>query len=345
MLKKIAVIYDIIIIICPLVFFVWDYLPSFSFTLEIFLANQTLKLFCGLMCLFLALLRLNINMNSKIYVGLSAVVSSLLIVQVLNYSAGLPAYAQNDRMAVSTEGYFRTLQNTFTIYSHNVLYKGFCSDELLDTVGELSPDIVILQEFDERHYEFLNGKFEEMGYNGYCHYSQPTNGAFAFAVYSQFPVCNDSIFYTEGPLWKPQWPNHSFEFNYQGEWIKVVNVHIIPPHNPTKGDTPDPVQYSLVPVQMGAVFRAAGSGGNPAIICGDFNQTPSSSFIVDLRETFVDAWIEAGCGLGFSWFNPFPLFRIDYIFHSSHLRTIYCTTIKNEYSDHLGLFAVMSLNG
>lgn len=57
----------------------------------------------------------------------------------------------------------------------------------------------------------------------------------------------------------------------------------------------------------------------PVIVCGDFNDTPSSFTYRAVGEGLCDAFRESGKGLGTTYTGPFPAFRIDYILHSPAL--------------------------
>ena len=182
---------------------------------------------------------------------------------------------------------------------------------------------------------------------GYCEIAvnlPPAGGAFAFGIYSRLPLRDHRIFITEGPYWKTIWPNQYLEFEFKKQWIRLVNLHMIPPHDPNSGLLPDPSQQVYLSAQMVEIFEQSGQGEFPAVICGDFNQTPSSKHFAHLRDHFVDSWLESGLGFGATWISSLPLFRIDYIFHTGHLKTLTTRTIKNDYSDHLALYTVFTLN-
>ncbi|MDO4498002.1 MAG: endonuclease/exonuclease/phosphatase family protein, partial [Bacteroidales bacterium] len=60
----------------------------------------------------------------------------------------------------------------------------------------------------------------------------------------------------------------------------------------------------------------------PLLVMGDMNDTPISYSYRMMRGELADSWEEGGFGLGVS-FRNFPFwFRIDHIFHSSHMRVI-----------------------
>jgi endonuclease/exonuclease/phosphatase family metal-dependent hydrolase len=73
----------------------------------------------------------------------------------------------------------------------------------------------------------------------------------------------------------------------------------------------------------------------PVILCGDFNDTPSSYAYYTLAYRFIDAFCESGKGLSQTYVGgSFPSFRIDYIFHSKELLTANYKKDEVVYSDH-----------
>jgi len=76
--------------------------------------------------------------------------------------------------------------------------------------------------------------------------------------------------------------------------------------------------------------------GTPAVLCGDFNDTPGSRMYQRLRESFEDAWELAGQGDGWSYPAGKPSKRIDYIWISkgSSLECLSAQVAEGDASDH-----------
>ncbi len=72
----------------------------------------------------------------------------------------------------------------------------------------------------------------------------------------------------------------------------------------------------------------------PVIVCGDFNDTPSSYTYHTISKNLNDAFVESGNGFGKSYVGIFPSFRIDYILHSTNFKAYNFRTIREELSDH-----------
>lgn len=57
---------------------------------------------------------------------------------------------------------------------------------------------------------------------------------------------------------------------------------------------------------------------NPVIICGDFNDVPSSYVYEKVKGNLADPFAQKGTGLGRSYRNIFPTLRIDYILYDDN---------------------------
>ena len=77
----------------------------------------------------------------------------------------------------------------------------------------------------------------------------------------------------------------------------------------------------------------------PVIICGDFNDIPSSRIHTRMQETFNDSWELAGTGDGYTFSADKPRKRIDYIWVSkgSSVTPIRLWAPQSDASDHLPL--------
>jgi endonuclease/exonuclease/phosphatase family metal-dependent hydrolase len=77
--------------------------------------------------------------------------------------------------------------------------------------------------------------------------------------------------------------------------------------------------------------------GRPMILCGDFNDTPSSRTYQKIAQEFADAWLVAGEGDGLTIPVPKPNKRIDYLWTSKvpPIEVLRVWVPQTEASDHL----------
>jgi endonuclease/exonuclease/phosphatase family metal-dependent hydrolase len=83
----------------------------------------------------------------------------------------------------------------------------------------------------------------------------------------------------------------------------------------------------------------------PVIVCGDFNDTPSSYTYKQMSQGLSDAFKESGSGFGQSYAGLFPSFRIDYILYDPVLISTSFRRIKVPLSDHYPITAILDIPG
>src|SRR5690606_3101260 len=72
-------------------------------------------------------------------------------------------------------------------------------------------------------------------------------------------------------------------------------------------------------LQAESIRKSISKSPYPVIVCGDFNDTPSSYAYHTIKGNLKDAFISSGKGMGRTYIGEFPSFRIDYILHDSSL--------------------------
>jgi len=78
------------------------------------------------------------------------------------------------------------------------------------------------------------------------------------------------------------------------------------------------------------------------VICGDFNDTPSSYAYNQLSENCKDAFVKSGRGLGRTYSGElFPAFRIDFILYDEAYQSADFVLHKIPYSDHYPLSCLL----
>lgn len=76
------------------------------------------------------------------------------------------------------------------------------------------------------------------------------------------------------------------------------------------------------------------SSKTPVILCGDFNDTPSSYTYKKAKGNLIDGFRDAGSGLGSTFMHKSSMLRIDYIMYSSHLKGVRYYSDTKKWSDH-----------
>ncbi|HKQ36948.1 MAG TPA: endonuclease/exonuclease/phosphatase family protein [Verrucomicrobiae bacterium] len=158
-------------------------------------------------------------------------------------------------------------------------------------------------------------------------------GGYGTAVLSRFPILEMTNLHYQMMHPHEQRGLLQAVLDLGGRKILLLNTHL-DYHN----DDAERVQ------DVKAIKAAIDSRTNmPVILCGDFNEGPGSRTHNRLSEFLADTWKEIGNGSGFTFSSSAPWQRIDFIWHSRHLRALKTAVIKTNASDHLPVVAEFSL--
>ncbi len=160
-------------------------------------------------------------------------------------------------------------------------------------------------------------------------------GEYGNAVLTRFPV--------------KQWTNRHYKMirpneqrgilqavlDVQGRELVVMNTHI--------DSRPDDAERWLNLGEIEELEKQHRS--RPMIICGDFNDVPTSRVYRRMSETFHDTWARVGQGTGFSFPAGKLIKRIDYLWISKDqaLMPLKAWIPQSEASDHLPVVAEFEL--
>ncbi|MGV3588933.1 MAG: endonuclease/exonuclease/phosphatase family protein [Adhaeribacter sp.] len=95
--------------------------------------------------------------------------------------------------------------------------------------------------------------------------------------------------------------------------------------------------------QVDAVANHIEQSPYPVVICGDFNDPPSSYTYNKISGNLKDAFVESGTGFGNTYNGLIPLLRIDYILHSPQIKSAEFRTVNQKFSDHFPIACKMEI--
>lgn len=213
-------------------------------------------------------------------------------------------------------------------------------------------DLVLLQELNPQLASALR---DELGDEYPYMLLDPQPGVIGMGALSKYPLGPSS---EQLPL---EWVGvpQVLDLQWNGQTVTVVNFHT----TPTTLSTLHLTQQANRQRQAQAVALVELAQRSGALIAaGDANATPLSEPYKIITRQLLDAWKQAGFGLGHTfpgsdipgssrprlgpWSVPMWLLRIDYIFHSPHWRAVEAYTAPFDgVSDHRGVVVVLEWRG
>lgn len=235
---------------------------------------------------------------------------------------------------------------------------------ILGLVGSEHPDILCIQEFYNNSetegnldtvISFLSGNDSSANYYFATALTDPkTKGSYqGEVIFSRFPVANSGKKVIDKDisnfcLWA--------DIVMQGDTVRVFNVHMQSIRFSGKDytymeqlkkeqDTPDISGFRKIiqRMKLAAIKRSSqaamiseliAQSPYPIILCGDFNDPPTSYTYTTISRHLIDAFVESGWGFAKTYSGVFPSFRIDNILYSVHFESSNYRTVRQKLSDH-----------
>jgi endonuclease/exonuclease/phosphatase family metal-dependent hydrolase len=170
-------------------------------------------------------------------------------------------------------------------------------------------------------------------------------------IFSKFPIVN------QGQIKLDTYVNGCIfvDLNVHGRKIRVYTIHlqsnkitVATNDLASEGDLSEKETWSKAKHIVDRVRNVAGvrakqaaiikahqeQSPHPAVICGDFNETPLSYTYRQLSAGMQDAFYSAGSGLGFTYSGKYPFLALDYILADRTFNIYYSKVVRSSYSDH-----------
>jgi endonuclease/exonuclease/phosphatase (EEP) superfamily protein YafD len=216
-------------------------------------------------------------------------------------------------------------------------------DDLVASIRAANADIVGLQEVGTNAVSHL---VEALADRFPYHAEEPSPDSSGTAVFSRFPIADArTIRITEKSHW---WQSMTIETPF-GE-IAYLNVHV---RIPRVEKFSVPLGSVRVPrsfhsqrrtMEIRELDRLIQVETRPLIVTGDFNMTERSADYACVASRLRDAYRAVGRGLGHtfprvgslprSFPAPWPVLRLDYVWHSDHFEAMSATIGDSGESDH-----------
>ncbi|MFC1733907.1 endonuclease/exonuclease/phosphatase family protein, partial [candidate division KSB1 bacterium] len=247
-------------------------------------------------------------------------------------------------------------------------------DKIIKLIGEKKPDILCLQEFayhsdggELSTIESIGDVLENHEYYVEFTFTAKKISHFGSIIFSKYPIINQGkiVFSSESGN------NSQFiDIKINEDTIRIYNVHLqsirMKPEdyrfakdisqikNINKQEKINKNLIGILSRIKHAFIKRAPQAEHlkdhikncpyPAIVCGDFNDTPSSYAYHQIIDGFIDAFVECGSGMGKTYLGVFPSFRIDYILYDPKFTAESFNTLSYKYSDHYPVFCKLQLD-
>ncbi|MBL4651855.1 MAG: endonuclease/exonuclease/phosphatase family protein [Flavobacteriales bacterium] len=240
-------------------------------------------------------------------------------------------------------------------------------NKIFELIDEKSADIICFQEFfysEKRGYFNTLDTLREFQKAKYYHTACTTTNSlhyFGIATLSKYPIINrekvslqDSknniCIYTDVLI--------------DQDTIRIYNMHLASVHlgkenydfieNINNQETDEQLDGSkkIVELLKNAFIKRSEQARTIAehidnspykvVVCGDFNDTPSSFTYRTISNDLCDSFSGSGVGVGATYNSSVPVFRIDYILHDKKLTSSNFGVTPENISDHFPITTVIS---
>lgn len=238
---------------------------------------------------------------------------------------------------------------------------------MMDMIEKQKPDIACFQEFyssdkgDFTNVSFLRNQLKFKYFQFVPTTTLRNQDHWGLAIFSNYPIVK------KGDIAFHMSTNNSCiysDINVNGTIVRVYNIHLQSIHFKEKdyayieqvseNQDIDLASSKNIFRKLKKAFKIRArqtlliaehirTSTYPVIICGDFNDPPSSFSYKEISSGLNDSFLEAGWGIGHTYSGILPIFRIDYILQDSHFKVMKYETIHNNYSDHYPVFSNLLL--
>ena len=289
----------------------------------------------------------------------------------MNFGAG-----EETAMAIQSDRQTRNDQQQIKLMSFNIrafnLYNWTNNtddlNKILGFIQDEDPDIICLQEFFTQRNGTVSKsdllkKFDNTPYN-HIHYTlgSLSNNQYGIATFSSYPILNQGTIEFENTLNTCIYTDILFG----QDTLRVYNNHLQSirlsrknysyldslrfRYNEQQINEIKDISYRLKDAyikrarQTEKIYDHISASPYQVMICGDFNDPPSSYTYRKLKNGFTDSFVAAGSGFGATYAGRFPSFRIDYILHDTEIRSVYHKRTRIGLSDHYPIISYLELN-
>lgn len=233
------------------------------------------------------------------------------------------------------------------------------NDKIFSFIKEESPDIICIQEFFNSKRIGLNNLDiivkSQKAKNFHIEYTENLRDTdqWGIATFSIYPIINKGkilfnettnniCIYTD--IVKDEDTIRIYNVHFQSNRFHKEDYEFLENVNIKNDEQKFAASKNIIKrLKIGAIKRSKqvdmvaeyiSRSPHPIIICGDFNDPPSTYAYYKIRKNLKDAFVESGNGIGNTYNGILPSFRIDYILYDKQFKSYLYETIEEDLSDH-----------
>jgi len=229
------------------------------------------------------------------------------------------------------------------LMTYNVLFNHSKPNQFANNIKQVSADIVGLQEM---RTALIKSAGPEL-LDSYPYNTFDLPGPSGVALISRYPILSASRFSLP-----PKDEAVYAVIDWNGTRLHVIAAHFRAtnawglPYADLAIQAPE--RYQERANQVGLILQKINQIEGPLVFLCDCNMTDTSEAYYRIHQVLADGYREAGWGFGNTLHPPhapFPLQRIDYIWHSSQFRALSAVTGQPAGSDHHPVIATFEYVG
>ena len=290
-----------------------------------------------------------------------------LLITISHWNNSFQLFSKKSKKESELENHIKILSfNVHMFDYYNQSGSSETPDNFYDFVISQDPDIICFQEYysnvtKPKHApSYIISRFKQYS-NKHIEYFYKSHSGSGMATFSKYPFAD------KGEIRFEQSQNMSIytDINVSGTIIRVFNCHL---H--TTGIIDDDIEaidnldFRMDDVQKRKLKRVTKKLNNafavrakqaetiaehiknspyPVIVCGDFNDIPTSYVYRTVRGNLKDAFRGSRTGFGGTYNGKLPSFRIDFILYSPQFDAYNFTKFNFHFSDHFPIMTTIDL--
>jgi vancomycin resistance protein VanJ len=224
------------------------------------------------------------------------------------------------------------------VMTFNMNFGNGDDDKVIAALRDSGADIIGLQEFSLADAKLVKDQLSDL----YPYQIQQGDGIPGIGMISRYPI-------TRHEFIKP--PSQIFPFVDSELDVNGQRVHVIVAHPPPPGRAEDTGEIISRTIFDAPLLIDLMTEGGPALMLADLNIPDQSQEYTLLQGAgLLDSWREEGWGFGTTFpaaqygpIPPIPLWRIDYIWHTTDFKVLAVRLGPFTGSDHLPVVAELVL--